>query len=80
MQYAPSPVWHITWNRYEQVSISVNYFLMQNGCLLIHIHFYQNVAAFPSSAKSRNPFDIEDDPRPVQGAMVCTAANYLDSS
>lgn len=46
-------------------------------CVFIHVHFYQNVAAFPSSAKSRNPFDIEDDPRPVQGATVCTAANFI---
>ncbi|WOG82281.1 hypothetical protein DCAR_0101444 [Daucus carota subsp. sativus] len=29
-----------------------------------------NVAAFPSSAKSRNPFDVEDDPRTIQSAML----------
>ncbi|XP_074331492.1 uncharacterized protein LOC141668506 [Apium graveolens] len=34
-----------------------------------------NVAAVPSSAKSGNPFDIEDDPRPVQGAMLSSVAS-----
>ncbi|KAK1394669.1 Arf-GAP domain-containing protein [Heracleum sosnowskyi] len=34
-----------------------------------------NVAAFPSAEKSRNPFDVEDDPRPVQGAMLPSTAS-----
>lgn len=70
----------ITWNRYEQVSISVDYLLMR-ACLSFFfffvIHFYQNVAAFTTAAKSRNPFDNEEDSRPGQGAMVCAATNFI---
>lgn len=78
MQYAPSPVWHITWNTCEQVSISADYFLMKKCMSLFFIiYFYQNVAAFPSSAKSRNPFDVEDDPRTIQSAMVCAPTTFI---
>jgi hypothetical protein len=45
--------------------------------LLIWIFFSQPVPAFPNSARSANPFDLNDERTQVQAPPVCTTFQLI---